>query len=128
MENIIINCKGIYGEEKEQLFINSDIFVHTSRNEGLPTSVIEAMIYKKPVLVTKGTNMYEVVKKNKCGWGAENDVKSISQQFEKIIEEKDKIKEYGENAYKYAKENYEWNNVVRKTIKKYEECIKKVKK
>lgn len=127
VENIVENLDAVYGIEKEKILTNGDIFVHTSRCEGLPTAVVEAMIYKMPILVTRGTNMYEIAKDKQCGWGAENNVKSISQQFDKIIEEKNKIKEYGENAYKYAKENYEWTKVAKESINIYRNLIKGIK-
>ena len=51
------------GKSKEQVLLDADVFIQTSRTEGLPTAVLEAMSYKIPVLITKGTGLYDDIKK-----------------------------------------------------------------
>ena len=127
LEDIVVNMGAVYGEEKENLFKNSDIFVHTSRWEGLPTAVLEAMNNRIPVFVTRGTNMYEDVENNSCGWVAETNVASIVTQLEKIIQEKDLIQEYGENAYNYVKSKYDWDKISKEAIEEYRKIINDIR-
>ena len=56
-----------FGEEKNTLLQQIDVFVHPSRNEGLPTSVIEAASFGKPCVVTGATNMAETIEKYNAG-------------------------------------------------------------
>lgn len=69
-----VHLKGaIYGEEKFELLRKSDIFVHTSRWEGMPFSVVEALQYRIPVLITPETNMGDLVADFDAGWVVEAD-------------------------------------------------------
>lgn len=45
-----------------------DIFVLTSEQEGLPRSILEAMLMEKPVVATRVTGSSEVVQDNKTGY------------------------------------------------------------
>ena len=60
------------GEEKEKLIMAADIFVHTSRWEGMPTAVLEAAALGVPLLVTLQTNVGEYVKNASAGFVVEN--------------------------------------------------------
>ena len=78
----------ISGEEKVQKLLESDVFIQTSRHEGMPMGILEAMSYGVPCAVTDGTNLGEFIKDNKCGWNCETTVLGISEMLEKILLEK----------------------------------------
>lgn len=56
-----------FGEEKNNLLQQMDVFVHPSRNEGLPTSVIEAASFEKPCIVTDATNIGKLIEQFNAG-------------------------------------------------------------
>lgn len=58
---------GQFGKQKLRIMERFDVFVHTSRNEGLPTAVLEACSLGIPVLVSKETNLGEYVRRYKAG-------------------------------------------------------------
>ena len=67
-ENGLIEyCGSKYGDEKLKLISECDVFIHPSRNEGLPTAVLEAASLGLPSLVTKATNIGEYITKYKAG-------------------------------------------------------------
>ncbi|MEY4875685.1 MAG: hypothetical protein RL708_834 [Bacteroidota bacterium] len=66
-EGIIEYCGSKYGDEKLKLIAECDVFIHPSRNEGLPTAVLEAASLGLPSLVTKATNIGEYITKHKAG-------------------------------------------------------------
>lgn len=113
----------IFDDKKEKILLESDLFIHTSRLEGHPTSVIEAISYGVPVLVTPGTNISEDVEKNRLGFVTPLDANKIC---EKIIEAYEKRKEFIEitqNEIEYSNSNFEWSAIVKKMIKEYEKYI-----
>jgi glycosyltransferase involved in cell wall biosynthesis len=65
--NIIDYVGSKYGDEKLKLIAESDVFIHPSRNEGLPTAVLEAASLGLPSLVTKATNIGNYIQKYNAG-------------------------------------------------------------
>jgi glycosyltransferase involved in cell wall biosynthesis len=106
-----INFRGpLYGEDKMKILLMSDIFVHLSRWEGMPFSVVEALAAGKPVLITRGTNMADLVSKHQAGWIAE-DV-SIGYALRSVITSGQAIlNEYGKNALRLVETDLSWDSV-----------------
>ena len=100
--------RGITGKEKEDVLLSSDIFVLTSRFEGHPMSLIEALSYGLPSLITRGANMYEEIYNHKAGWACETDKDAIKQSLIQIINDKTHYSGYSNNAIKLASE-YDWD-------------------
>ena len=105
-------------EDQKNIYMNSDIFIHTSRYEGQPQSILEALCNKVPVAVTKGTNMSNIVKKYSLGWCIENNYKGI----ESFINDLDKItiseiKDYSKYCRKYALKHCNWDIIAKQFLK-----------
>lgn len=62
-----------FGEEKDTLISKMHVFAHPSRNEGLPTAVLEAAALGTPTIVTQATNVAEYVSAYKAGIAIDND-------------------------------------------------------
>jgi glycosyltransferase involved in cell wall biosynthesis len=62
-----------FGDEKNALLGEMDVFVHPSRNEGLPSSVLEASHLGIPCIVSKATNISEHVTNYNAGISIENE-------------------------------------------------------
>lgn len=56
------------GAEKEELIMRADLFVHTSRWDGMPTAVLEAAAMGLPLLVTLPTNVGHYVTTASAGF------------------------------------------------------------
>lgn len=100
----------VYGGEKETVLLNADLFVITSRFEGLPMGLLEALAYGVPALVSPGTNMAKAVLEANAGWNTEENAEDISRTILKVIDEKGKLRHKGENARKLAY-NYDWDRL-----------------
>lgn len=100
----------ISGKEKEQAILDSDLFIMTSRFEGHPMGLIEALAYGLPCIVTPGTNMSEEVNKSDAGWTCEGNVKSIQDALLRAIHEKDQYITKSNNSLTLAKE-YNWKRL-----------------
>jgi glycosyltransferase involved in cell wall biosynthesis len=56
-----------FGVEKDDLLSRMHVFVHPSRNEGLPASVLEAAVMGIPAIVSKPTNVAETIAQYDAG-------------------------------------------------------------
>lgn len=57
-----------FGEDKNLFIRNLSFFVHTSRWEGFPTACLEAAEYCIPLIISKETNLGDLVKNYKSGF------------------------------------------------------------
>lgn len=125
MEDMIFLHHEILGNEKRKALLESDIFIQTSRYEGMPLGILEAMGYGIPCAVTTGTSMANSIDKADAGWTAGNTAEDVAEMLKKAVCEKEKWQEKGSNGSVYVKENYAWPVVTGKLIKLYENVIKR---
>ena len=102
----------VSGKEKERVLMNSDLFILTSRMEGHPMGLIEALAYGVPSLVSLGSNMKEEIEESNAGWVCDGSVEDIKNALIQTISETDQLQIKGRNAQKLAK-SYEWNTISR---------------
>jgi glycosyltransferase involved in cell wall biosynthesis len=57
-----------YGADKDDLLAKTDIFVHPSRWDVMPTSCLEAAMAGKPLIVSRATGMAYKVEQAHAGW------------------------------------------------------------
>lgn len=112
LEGIVSVNGSVFDEEKESVLLNSNFFIHTSRFEGMPMSVLDALSYGIPCLVTQGSNMRESIDEFNAGWGADNSVDSIEAAFENLCGTIYEFREKGENAYRLAAK-YTWDFIAK---------------
>jgi glycosyltransferase involved in cell wall biosynthesis len=122
LNRIVFLHEGIYDEEKRSALIDSDFFILTSRTEGHPVALIEALSYGVPALVTTGTNMADEIIDFNAGWVAETNFQSIAKALMNLLENADNLSEYSKNAYKLSLK-YEWSFVAKEAIETYEYLI-----
>lgn len=123
LSSIVKKYDGIYGDEKEKKLLDSDFFLLTSRFEGHPMGLIEALSFGLPCLVTEGTNMATEVNKSSAGWTSDISVDGIVAAFQKLMAEKEKLHEKGQNALSLSKD-YNWNNLARLSSEEYKKIVK----
>lgn len=124
IQDIVVLNREIVGAEKEKEILNADFFVQTSRFEGMPMGILEALSYGLPCLVTEGTTLGEIIEKADAGWYAYNTKESIAEKMKEAISFDNKeVKSY--NARKLVAEKFVWNKISSETVKKYKEIWKK---
>lgn len=123
-ENVIFLNESVSGKYKEEILLDADIFIQTSRSEGMPIGILEALSYGIPCLVTEGTNLGELINEYNAGWVAETNAKSIAEHIKEAVISREKYAVKSQNAVKLIENNFDWIVVTRETIKKYQKLIK----
>ena len=111
----------ISGKAKENCLLDSDLFVLTSRFEGHPMGLIEALAYGVPAIVTPGSNMAKEIREADAGWTC-NDVTvdEITKMLRKMIADRNLLEVKSKNAMKLA-ELYDWDKLA---IKFHDELVR----
>lgn len=90
----------------ENYYALMDIFVLPSYREGFPTSVLEASSMQLPVITTRVTGCVDAIIENETGIYAENNVESLRQAIERLIQNKNMLKRLGENGRQFVIQNF----------------------
>ena len=89
--------------------------------------ILEALSYGIPVLITKGTNMSNVIKKYNAGWTCETNSDDITNTLEKVLNFSNEIPKMSFNCIKLA-ETYAWDSIAKKTHNELSRLLKKEKR
>lgn len=114
----------VSGDEKKSVLLNADIFIQTSRFEGMPLGILEALSYGIPCLVTRGTTLGEKIEESKCGFMAETDAESVASKMIQMIDSKERFKEMSENGIRFVEDNFSWSAVAQEAVSKYSELLR----
>jgi glycosyltransferase involved in cell wall biosynthesis len=110
----------VYGAEKSRLLQQTDVFVHASRWEGHPMSVLEALSYGVPCLLTPGSNMADEVARCGAGWPVESSPSAIAAGIVKILaSDRQTLQQAGENARRLVAREYTWDQIAQRSVEAY---------
>lgn len=115
---------GVFGVEKQQALLSADVFIMSSRFEGHPMALIEALSYGLPVAVTEGSNMRKEIFDSNAGWVCDTTVDGVVSMLKTIIAEREEFMVKGYNAHNLAMK-YDWNNLAKRFHKEVEMIVKK---
>ena len=82
-----------------------DLGVSCSKREGLPLNVVESMLTKNPVVVTKNRGHRELVHHGEDGYLVDvNDVQQMKEYVIELLSDEAHRKQMGKNAAAYAEQ------------------------
>ena len=123
-EGLITLHPAIFGEEKKRALLNSDIFIQTSRHDGMPMGILEALSYGLPCLVTDGTTLGELIESFGAGWRAETNADAVAAALEKAVKERQTLSEKSLGALNCAEE-FRWSRAEKIAVDNYGKICKK---
>ncbi len=98
----------LFGDDKEQAYLNADLFVLPSYSENFGIVVTEALGYQVPVLTTTGCPWQEL-ETEQCGWWVEPTPSGIEQGLKAALESSDaKRRKMGIRGRELVKQKYLW--------------------
>lgn len=113
----------VHGKDKYEILQKNDIFILTSRHEGMPMGVLEALSVGVPCFVSRATGMEDLISKYNAGW-----INIYSENL--FLDLKKCIFEYRKNKINYqrkaleCKEKFLWENIIFEYRKIYLNIIK----
>lgn len=104
-----------FGEEKDKLIKQMHVFVHPSRNEGLPSSVLEASQFGVPSIVSSATNLASYVDNFNAGISIQNNnipdlVNAMNTMA--LIYKKPQYQSLRRNAQHLVQTAFDWNRLI----------------
>jgi len=124
IESLVTFHEQVFGKKKEDVLLDTDVFIMTSRFEGLPMGLIEALSYGVPCAVTDGTYLDKEISEYNAGWTTKTSVEGIVYMLKSICTQKASYEEKGANARKLSL-NYNWDSIAKKTHEEYLKLIEK---
>jgi glycosyltransferase involved in cell wall biosynthesis len=116
LEQNILLFGSKFGAEKDNLLSKMDVFVHPSRNEGLPLSVIEAASFGKPCVVTDTTNIGDLITEYQAGktiyTQSSHDLEVAMSALNSIWNNPVAFSKLQQNAITMIEENYNWKRII----------------
>lgn len=109
----------VQGQILEELYSNAYVYVLPSDLEGMPLSLLEAMSYGNCCLVSSIPECTEVVE-DKAMIFQKGNARDLKDKLQKACSNEAMVSEYKQRASDYICDKYNWDNVVRQTIKLYQ--------
>ena len=114
----------IFGEEKDALLRTARVFVHTSRWEGMPYAILEALAAGCPALLTPATNLGELVEEYGAGVVVEGTPEGVCDGLARILEAPpERYEAMCRAAWRLASERFTWASVAEQLSVAYRSLI-----
>lgn len=127
VSDIVTLHPAVSGEEKERVLLDADLFIQTSRFEGMPMGILEAFSYGLPCILTDGTTLGEFVRNNYAGFACETNAKDVSRAIIEAIGARGRYAELSKNARICVDREFSWDRVSSDCIKSYKKILGRLK-
>jgi glycosyltransferase involved in cell wall biosynthesis len=123
LQKKIIVLEPVYGDEKQKLFSEADLFILPTYSENFGNVIVEALAAEIPVITTKGAPWSEL-EEYQCGWWTDIGVEGCINALTKALALNDKERrEMGKRGRKLVETKYSWASIAEKMISFYQWII-----
>lgn len=118
-----IRCDGIYVPRKKfpEIYRKHNLFMHASRCEGLPNSVLEAMACGLPVSLNYSSGSSDVLNERRLVFKT-GDIEQMTKILCYLARKPKKLTEYGQKNREFAVEHH-WKNIAHQYCDVYRELL-----
>jgi len=109
-------------QEKSKVFCAADIFSHVSQSEGMAMSILEAMSYGLPTLVSDTCYMDAAERESaviECKFSSSD----IAQNLETLIRDNAMRKRIGQSSKCYVNEHHSWITIAERVVNIYSSSL-----
>jgi glycosyltransferase involved in cell wall biosynthesis len=107
-----------------EYYHRSRIYVLPTYYEGLPTTILEAMACKLPVVASNVSGISEQIEEGVTGYMLPpGDTKGFYSRIVELLEDPEKQKRFGEMGRKKVLEKFTWSHIAEDIAKKYHELL-----
>ena len=128
-KKIIVEFMGMVPlNEMPQYYIHSDIYICPSLFENFPTTILEAMNFRCPIIAYKSGGIPEMIIPNKTGILVPiKKHKKFRAEIIKLYKNKQKREYLATNAHKYVNHNYGIRAILKNLVELYKSAIVEIK-
>lgn len=112
----------IEGAAKRCLLHAAEMLVMPSHSEGFSISILEAMAFSKPVIITTGCDFPEVAVEG-AGIVVKPDPGELAEAMDMVSSNKELANEMGSNGRRLVEKKYSWDKIAGDMIEMYKEAI-----
>ncbi len=112
LENVVHFCGNV--SDVYSYILAMDLFLLTSRVEGLPNVLVESQLLGVPVVTTRAGGAPETLLDKNTGWVLENEnIDEISSKLQNLIQDKTQLNKAGEQGRKYVSDKFSVERMVK---------------
>ncbi|WP_119628167.1 glycosyltransferase [Methylocaldum marinum] len=109
----------IYGKQKENLLLSSDLYVLPTHSENFGMTVAEALAHGVPVIVTKGAP-WQRVEDYRCGWWIDLSEETLITCLDNALAMEDQeLRSMGDRGKTWMLQQFSWSSVAEKMERTY---------
>jgi glycosyltransferase involved in cell wall biosynthesis len=110
----------VYGDDKANAFLSSDLFILPTYSENFGIAVAEALAYRLPVLTTTGAPWQGLID-HRCGWWVAPSVEGITQALAQATStNSQELNAMGLRGRAWARDEFAWPTIAQRLKEAYE--------
>lgn len=118
LKNVFIK-KPVYGQEKERVIKQSNLYVQTSRWESFGRSIAEAMVMGVPVVTNEVMNISTLVEEESLGITVNENYSASARKIVNFLNDKEALEATSTRCHQLAKSEFSPNVVAQRNIDFY---------
>lgn len=112
----------VHGSEKERLMHRATVLALPSLSENFGNSVLEAMAYSIPVIVTQGVGLAADVEASDCGIVTSGEPAALATAITRLLNDESLRTEMGRRGRALVEERFTWDRVAAEMESAYTSC------